>query len=166
MPSTYTPIATQTANGSTAFFDFSSIPQTYTDLILVVGGSTGDSAPFLRLNSNTSTVYSSTRLRGDGSSASSGRRTRGDGGPNDTRFEIGLGSVSEVVTNIFQIMNYTNTTTNKTVCCRANQAGAAVTFSVGLYSSTSAITALRVGNTNSNNLTSGTVLTLYGIKAA
>jgi len=79
---------------------------------------------------------------------------------------IGLGSVSEIVTNIFHIMNYTNTTTNKTVMCRANQASTAVTLSVGLYNSTSAITALRVGNTHSNNLTSGTVLTLYGIKAA
>jgi hypothetical protein len=163
---TYEAIATQTANGSTAFFDFSSIPQTYTDLILVIGGSTGDSAPFIRFNSNTSPVYSSTRLRGDGSSATSGRRTRGDGAPNDTRFEMGLGSSNEIVTNIFHIMNYSNTTTNKTVLCRANQASTAVTAQVGLYGSTSAINAIRVGNTNSNNLSSGTVISLYGIASA
>jgi len=166
MPKTYEPIATQTSNGSTSIFTFSSIPQTYTDLVLIIGGSTGDSAPFLRLNSNTSPVYSSTRLRGDGGSATSGRRTRGDGAPNDTRFEIGLGSLSEVVTNIFHIMNYTNTTNNKTVMCRADQASTAVTLSVGLYNSTSAITTLTIGNTNSNNWPSGTVLTVYGIKAA
>jgi hypothetical protein len=166
MPATYEPIATQTANGSTAFFDFSSIPQTYTDLVLVIGGSTGDSAPFVRFNSDTSLIYSSTRLRGDGSSASSGRRVRADGSPNDTRFEMGLGSSSEIVTNIFHIMNYSNTTTNKTVLCRANQASTAVTLQVGLYGSNSAINAIRVGNTNSNNLSSGTVITIYGIKAA
>lgn len=163
---TYVAIATQTANGSTTFFDFSSIPQTYTDLILVIGGSTGDSAPFVRLNSDTSPIYSSTRLRGDGSSASSGRRLRADGAPNDTRFEIGLGSANEIVTNIFHIMNYSNTTTNKTVLCRANQTSSAVTVQVGLYGSNSAISAIRVGNTNSNALSSGTVISLYGIAAA
>ena len=163
MPTTYTPIATQTADGSTIFFDFSSIPQTYTDLILVISGSTGDSAPFIRLNSNTSPIYSSTSLQGNGTSATSSRRLRADGAPNDTRFEIGLGSSNEIVTNIFNIMNYTNTTTNKTVLCRANQAGVAVKLSVGLYGSTSAINAIRVGNTNSNALSSGTVLSLYGI---
>jgi len=166
MPSTYEPIATRTADGSTAFFDFSSIPQTYTDLILVIGGSTGDSAPFIRLNSDTSKIYSSTRLRGDGSSSSSGRRVRADGSPNDTRLEVGLGSSNEIVTNTFHLMNYTSTTTNKTVLCRANQASSAVHFSVGLYGSNSAINAIRVGNTNSNALSSGTVISIYGIKAA
>jgi hypothetical protein len=163
---TYESIATQTANGSTIFFDFSSIPQTYTDLILVIGGSTGDSAPFVRFNSDTSPLYSSTRLRGDGSSASSGRRVRADGAPNDTRLEIGLGSSNEIVTNIFHIMSYSNTTTNKTVLCRANQASGAVTAQVGLYGSNSAINAIRVGNTNSNAFSSGTAISLYGIKAA
>ena len=163
---TYEPIATQTANGSTALFDFSSISGAYTDLILVIGGSAGDSAPFIRFNSDSYLIYSSTRLQGNGTSATSGRRLRADGSPNDTRLEIGLGSVSEQVTNIFHIMNYANTTTNKTVLCRANQAGVAVQLAVGLYGSTNAITAIRVGNTNSNNLTSGTVMTLYGIAAA
>jgi hypothetical protein len=166
MPSTYEPIATQTANGSTSFYDFSSISQNYTDLILVIGGSTGDSPPFIRLNSDSSLIYSSTRLRGDGSSPSSGRRVRADGSPNDTRLEVGLGSSNEVVTNIFHLMNYSSTTTNKTILCRANQASNAVHFSVGLYGSNSAINAIRVGNTNSNPLSSGTVMSIYGIKAA
>jgi hypothetical protein len=166
MPNTYEDIATQTSNGSTSIFTFSSIPQTYTDLVLVIGGSTGDSAPFVRLNSDSSKIYSSTRLRGDGSSASSSRRVRADGSPNDTRFEMGLGSSNEIVSNIFYIMNYSNTTTNTTVMCRANQASSAVHFSVGLYGSNSAVSTLTIGNTNSNNWTSGTVITLYGIKAA
>lgn len=166
MPATYEPIATQTANGSDIFFDFASIPQTYTDLVLVIGGATGDSAPFLRFNSDSSTLYSCTKLRGDGSSVTSSRVARGAGAPNDTRLEMGLGSASEQVTNIFHIVGYSSTTIYKTVLCRANQASTAVLFSVGLYGSTSAITAIRVGNTNSNPLTSGTVITLYGIKAA
>ena len=72
MASTYTAIATQTASGSTTALTFSSIPQTYTDLVIVcllTAGNTGDA--YLRYNSDTGTNYSDTALRGNGSAASS-----------------------------------------------------------------------------------------------
>lgn len=163
---TYVALATYTANGSTTFYDFSSISQAYTDLVLVIGGSTGDSSPFLRFNSDSSLLYSNTRLTGNGSAASSGRTSRGGGSPNDTRLEVGVGSSSEQVTNIYHIMNYSNTTTQKTVLCRANQASSYVVAYAGLWGSTAAISAIRLGNTNSNPYTSGTVMSLYGIAAA
>lgn len=167
MATTYEPIATQTANGSSSFHDFSSIPATYTDLVIIIGGSVGDSGPFLRFNSDSSALYSHTRLFGNGTSAGSGRFLRGAGAPNDTRMEIGLGSLSEIVTNIYHIMNYADTTTHKTILCRGSQAGVNGAYlAAGLYGSTNAISAIRLGNTNSNPYSSGTVMTLYGIKAA
>lgn len=163
---TYVALATYTANGSTNFYDFSSISQAYTDLVLIIGGSTGDSGPFLRFNSDSSLLYSNTRLTGNGTDASVGRFNRASGSPNDTRMELGLGSSSEQVTNIYHIMNYSSTTTYKTVLCRGNQASSYVIAYAGLWGSTAAISAIRLGNTNSNPYTSGTVMSLYGIAAA
>lgn len=163
---TYVALATQTANGSSNFYDFTSISQAYTDLVLVIGGATGDSSPFLRFNSDSSLLYSNTRLTGDGASASSGYTSRAGGSPNDTRLEIGVGTLSEQVTNIYQIMNYSNTTTNKQILCRASQATAYIIAYVGQWGSTAAISSIRLGNTNSNPYPSGTVMTLYGIAAA
>jgi hypothetical protein len=82
--STYTPIATTTLGSSTSSYTFSSIPQTYTDLVLIVSGygaaSDGNSI-VCRVGNGTvdsGTNYSTTRLSGSGSSASSGRSSGSD----------------------------------------------------------------------------------------
>ena len=74
--STYTPIARQTLGSAAASVTFSSIPQGYTDLVLVMnlGAATSDYVQIV-LNSDTAnTLYSGTYLLGNGSSASSGAR--------------------------------------------------------------------------------------------
>lgn len=162
MPATYEPISTQTlANNTTATVTFSSIPSTYTDLILVFGGTrtTGASDIFLRFNSDTATNYSRTYLSGNGSSAASAR------GSNETAFNGG-GYVQTVIgSSIFQIFNYANTTTFKTVLARTNYTDVAVSAYVGLWRATpAAITTIDVGT--GNFFASGSTFTLYGIKAA
>ena len=156
--STYSTIATTTLGSAQSSVSFSSFSG-YTDLVLVVAGvgSTFTSV-YLNFNSDTGSNYSRTVLDGNGTSATSDRET------NQTRMRVGVTDTGQG-TNIFQIMNYSNTTTNKTVIARGSAAGNLVRASVGLWRSTAAITSLDIGP-NSGTFSTGTVLTLYGIAAA
>ena len=165
MPNTYESIGTFTFSGSQATVTFTSIPETYTDLVLVV--SALSSAPvYVRPNNDSTAAYSLTRLGGNGTSAYTGRFVRGAGAPNDRRLELGAGVSAEIAVNIFHFMNYSDTTTLKTVLCRANAVSSEVKLSAGLYNSTAAIFSIEVGNTNSANFNAGGTASLYGIKAA
>jgi len=161
MPATYEPIATQSLGTAQASVTFSSIPATYTDLVLVFNG-TAASAQFmeLRFNGDTATNYSATRLLGNGSVTLSDRTST-----QDVMFVGNLHTAQ--TTNILQIMNYANTTTFKTVLCRSNQAGAQVSARVGLWRKTpEAITTIFVRPSGGANFSIGCEFTLYGIKAA
>lgn len=164
MPKTYEPIATTTLGSSAASYTFSSIPSTFTDLRLVVNGvQTGTSGnPYITLNSDTGTNYSITVLSGNGSSATSSRSS-------NAAF-IYFGITAEVRnTMIFMgtvdLMNYKNTTTNKTVLARAGNASFGTDAIVGLWRNTAAITSITV-DLDAGNWNTGTTFTLYGIKAA
>jgi hypothetical protein len=163
MPNTYESIATQTLS-STSAVTFSSIPGTYTDLVLVISGLTASATDInIRVNGDSGTNYSTTYLTGNGSSAASFRST------NQTKMTImyysatGTGSSPNV--SLVQFMNYSNTTTNKTVLARSNNANSGVDANVHLYRSTSAITSMEISG-QSGNFVSGTVMSLYGIKSA
>lgn len=163
MAKTYEPIATQTLGSSSSSVTFSSIPATYTDLILIFNG-TGTSGSAndmgLRLNGDTGTNYSNTLIYGTGSVAGSGRHT-------GLTFLRGWYLSSTAQTNcIFNVMNYSNTTTFKTVIGRSNISNAEVDAAVGLYRSTSAISSLSLTPQGGAQFTTGSVFTLYGIKAA
>ena len=161
--STYTPIATQTLGSATASVTFSSISGAYTDLVLIFNG-TGTSGTAddigLRLNGDTGTNYSNTLIYGTGSVAGSGRHT-------GLTFLRGwyLSSTAQT-TCIFNVMNYSNTTTFKTVIGRSNISNAEVDAAVGLYRSTSAITSLSLTPQGGPSFTVGSMFTLYGIAAA
>lgn len=159
MPSTYEPIATNSPSGGTSTVTFSSIPATYTDLIVVLSGSTGGADTIgLRFNSDSGSNYSYTQVFGDGSSAGSVRAT------NETFSRVGPMYNSQSIT-IANVMNYANTTTNKTVIARANNAGNQVNALVSLWRNTAAISTLSV-NAIFGSFNSGTVITLYGVKSA
>ena len=71
---TYTPIATQTTSGSTGAVTFSSIPQTYTDLVVVINTSlSGLCNSLLQFNGDTGSNYSGTVIGGSGSAPITGR---------------------------------------------------------------------------------------------
>lgn len=159
---TYTPIATTTLGSSTTSYTFSSIPSTYTDLVLVVAGTftNTNSGGNLRLNGDTGTSYSTTTLRGTGTTVYSTRST-------GRSFIAGNedGSSSGQWNYIWNIMSYANTSIYKTVSVRANDAGSYVADTVGLWRSASAINSVTF-ITFDPGISAGTTLTLYGIAAA
>lgn len=161
MPSTYEKIATAAGTGSNTTLTFSSIPSTYTDLVLVINGSlsTGNNTR-MTFNNDSGSNYSMTVVSGDGSSASS---YRDSGQPNFQYMGYTDSSISNFIINI---LNYSNTTTYKTFLHRRNLAGGQVSANVGLYRSTSAVNRVDVFSATGATWTTSTTATLYGIKAA
>jgi len=159
---TYKPIATTSISSATADFTFSSIPGTYTDLVLVmnvIASSNTANYVYLQYNGDTGSNYSTTILASNGSSAQSVRFT------NRTNFNIDYWATpqTEVGNRIVQIQNYSNTTTFKTGLLRANRAGGGTDATVGLWRSTAAITSIKI-TCDSGTFASGSAFTLYGIE--
>ena len=165
---TYEPIATTTLSSSQNTVTFSSIPQTYTDLVLVmnpISDTATNSFPYLRFNGDSGSNYSRTMIAGTGSVAESDR------GSNESQGYFIYSTVVETnaaFNAILNINNYSNTTTNKTYLSRINVASGTrprVEALVGLWRSTSAINQI-VLYCGPNNFVSGSTFTLYGITAA
>jgi hypothetical protein len=156
--STYTPIASQTLSTSAPSVTFSSIPQGYTDLVLVFNGTiTSASLYRCQLNGDTGSNYSRTQLQGDGSSASAGNAA------NISTMQLGYIGTTAQSNVITQFMNYSNSTTNKTVLSRNNNAADQVGAWVNLWRNTSAITSIVLSQA-SGDFASGSTFTLYGIQ--
>lgn len=160
---TYDAIASTTISAATAsVVVMSNIPSTYTDLVMVFSGGINGSNKELSLtmNSDTGSNYSWTRMLGDGAAASSSR------GTNVTKIENVVSN--EICTAIYHFMNYSNTTTNKTVLSRTSVASSRAATYVGLYrpTSTAAITSITLTAETGSTINSGTTITLYGITAA
>jgi hypothetical protein len=161
MPKSYEPIATQTLGSAASYVTFSSIPSTYTDLVLIIIGTvSSEGAARFQCNGDTSTNYSTTLLFGNGSSALSGRAANQNFGA--------IGRIGTVVSNsIIHFMNYANTTTAKTVISRGNTSNLFVTAQATLWRATpAAITSIVLTPENAANWDTGCTFTLYGIKAA
>jgi hypothetical protein len=159
MASTYTPIATQTLGSAAASVTFSSISQGYTDLVIVYNGiSSTDDQNYFRYNNDTGSNYSRTFLFGNGTAVGSNRSS------NET-FLYGPFSLSTPVTNIAQIMNYSNSTTYKTTLIRSGGAANSTIATVGLWRSTNPITNVTI-TTQSGTFNTGSIFSLYGIAAA
>ena len=63
-------------------------------------------------------------------------------------------------------MNYSNTSTAKTVNSRAGAIPTNVGMTIGTRRNTAAITTIDISATTSNTIASGSKFTLYGISAA
>jgi hypothetical protein len=165
LPSTMIPIATNTLTTSTASVTFSSIPQGYTDLVLVINATSNvANAPTLQFNGDTGSNYSSTAVIGNGSAASSNRTS------NQSVIYYGgwINGFSSTASGnaIIHIMNYSNTTTNKTTLNRFNVASIEVDAVVGLWRNTAAITSITLSISGGATYSSSSTFTLYGVKAA
>lgn len=175
MAATYEPIATHTLGSSAASYTFSSIPSSFTDLVLVT--QTRNDSPFqyddiwICFNGDTTNAnYSVTRLQGNGTSATSNYSTSSNDGAGTRSWILsdnGAGSGIFGI-GITHIMNYANTTTYKTAISRSNtQANESVRAAVGLWRNTSAISSIKLSIRNeTTNFIAGCTFTLYGIKAA
>ena len=160
MASTYEKIATTTLGSASATVTFSSIPATYTDLVLIGNGSTSTGQSLgVRFNSDTGSNYSNTNLYGSGSSATSGR----DSSVNEA-YPLNWYTTFDG-TLLLNVQNYSNTTTYKTTLARGGNAGNYVWNSVLLWRSTAAINAITISATGAN-LSTGSTFTLYGILKA
>jgi hypothetical protein len=164
---TYTQIASTTLGSAAASVTFSSIASTYTDLVLVCNGlvTSNSETPALQFNGDTGSNYSWTLLSGDGTSATSGRSTSGASLTVIPSAWSGGWSSTSNSNAIFNIQNYSNATTYKTVLSRNNNVGSRVNTSVGLWRNTAAITSI-VCLATSTTFQTGATFNLYGIAAA
>lgn len=164
---TYSSIATTTLGSAAASYTFTSIPSTYTDLVMVVqtrhsGSGDGNWVQALP-NSSTASSYGNTYLQGSGTTATSGRySSRNDG------YFIGLCNSTSLTIITTQFMNYANSTTYKTAISRSNASSTDGTMAlVHLWAQTTAISSIKVQiESGSVNLVAGSILSLYGIAAA
>jgi hypothetical protein len=170
MAKTYEPISTQTASGSASTITFSSIPATYTDLVLVanIAAASGSFGSLIQFNSDTTTNYGQTVLYGDGASAASVRSASGSS--INLNYYGDATTVALAQTIIINIMNYANTTTYKTFISRAGNADgtyAGLSAIVGLWKKApEAINSITIKTVSGGNYSSTSTFTLYGIKAA
>jgi hypothetical protein len=172
MPSTYTPIATSTVSGTSTFqVTFSSVSTTYTDIVLIVSArsdfaSVSDQLLFRVGNGtlDTGNNYSRTELYGDGASALSTRAS------NDSWIRAGFAipgastASGTFSTNIMNLMNYSNTSINKTFLLKGGAVSGWTTAYVNLWRNTAAINTIQIFCGN-GNFVAGSTMTLYGIKA-
>jgi hypothetical protein len=170
MTSTYEIIASQTISGtSTISVTFSSIPQTFTDLRVVVstGYSWTDTLMDMDLNGNSSSIYSGNDLNGTGSSVTTGNVN------NQVKFNNAgwypyPGDATVPGSATYDFNNYTDTNMFKSVLMRVNQVNVLTSARIGLFRSTSAISSIRFffGAYGDPKFTAGSSFTLYGIKGA
>jgi hypothetical protein len=165
--STYTPIATTTLSSAVSSYTFTSIPSTYTDLVLIgnFGTTVAGNSTRIQVGSgsiNTGGEYSYVFTYGTGSSAVSTQYGR------DTSIYAGYCSTANLQNNwVVNFQNYSNTTTKKLIHQRFNNASGSVVTVLGLYHAAgfAAINQIRV-LTLGDNLLAGSTFTLYGIAAA
>jgi len=174
MAATYDVISTQTLASTSATVTLSSISQLYTDLVLVTqsrASTTGtyDTDIGIRFNGDTSLVYSRTAMYGEGSNASSFRAT-GEGCIFGAVHPLSSGTANVWGIANYNIMNYSQANTYKTVLVRSSCNGASaddVRALVGLWRGTpAAITSLSLILASGGSFAIGSTFTLYGIKAA
>jgi hypothetical protein len=164
MANTYVAIATVTVgSGGAASIDFTSIPQTYTDLHLLVSireETSATAVAFIKFN-NTTANRSERYLQGNGSSAVSGTTTVLQFiacQPSDTANTFGNASI--------YIPNYTSSNYKSVSSDSVSENNATGAFSrlvAGLWSNTSAINQITI-TTDTGDVAQYSTATLYGIK--
>jgi hypothetical protein len=165
MPNTFELIASSTVGaGGASTITFSSIPSTYTDLVLRLSTRTSDSvgAANMTMSINGSSANQTNKyLFGNGTSASSGSGTNWDAGIQGSTFT----SNTFTITDIY-IPNYAGTT-NKSASLEYATENNATTSSLVmealLWSNTAAITSLSVAY---SNIVQYSTAYLYGVKNA
>jgi hypothetical protein len=166
MPNTITPIASVTVGASgTGSFEFTSIPQTYTDLIIKMSTRstyTGGTANTIQISLNGSTAsFTGKSIDGEASTATSGSAARSIGATPSATATASTFSNGEIY-----FPNYTSSN-NKSFSYEVAGENNATTgvytiLGSGLFSNVAAITSISI-STNVNNWAQDTTATLYGV---
>ena len=153
-------------SGGAAYVEFTSIPQTYTDLNIVISGRNTSSGDWFSMNFNGSTsTFTGKQIFANASAAYSYSKTDNN--------EYGVIPNSSTTANTFgstslYIPNYTSSN-NKSFSIDSvtenNGATAYAVFTAGLWSTSSAITSVRL-TISANTFTEHTTAYLYGISNA
>ena len=180
MANTYVAIATVTvASSGATIIDFTSIPQTYTDLCVMLSARTdrndGDYDNLKITFNNSTTGYSARTLGAVLGSTFSGQNL----GQSDAIYTMAYGSTQTLPANIFSnvflyIPNYTgsNNKTFNTEMGYANSKSSApnndwlLIVGSGLWSNTSAITSIKLDPEYGSKFVQYSTATIYGIKNA
>lgn len=152
---TYDLLDSVTLSSSSSSVTFSSIDQSYRDLVLVGEhlGSGGIASFYVTLNGDTGSNYSMVWMSGTGSTSSGSTTT--------TQFS-GLSATTTVATlNIFNIMDYSATDKHKSVLTRSNTP-TFVQARAQRWANTSAVTSMTIDGQN-NPFASGSTFYLYGV---
>jgi hypothetical protein len=170
MANTFEPIATVSVPSPTGSITFSSIPQTYTDLCLMISARSVVAGTFsdeLMSFNNVNQDYTNIYTYGNGSSAFQGSNAySGQGG-----FIGGMpgnGATANTYSNkMVYIPEYTSSNYKAYSVDSAAETNATLAYIhmlAGLWSQTSAITSIVLKTDNLANYNTGTIATLYGIK--
>ena len=169
MANTYTLIGSTVVSGSSAAsMSFSSIPNTYTDLVLRVSSRINDANNWmdfaLSFNGVTTATYPDIIIYGSGSAA--GGTT--DNGPGViTRTSTTANTASTFGNSEIYIPNYLSSNykcVNSDAVSENNETAAITCFTAGLWKNTSAITSITLTPINSATFTQYSTAYLYGIK--
>ena len=168
MAATYELIASNTLTTSAASVTFSSIPATYTDLVLRWSARCDTTTENVDIQLNAATTnYSLTYLDGYGSSGTaSGRLTTGLVGIRVYGMTNSNNTANTFGSAEFYLPNYANSTNkpNSTFAVTETNGTVALIQAVaGLRSNTDAVSSLKLA-TGSGNFVSGSSFFLYGIK--
>lgn len=168
MPNTMTLISSATVGaGGAASIDFTSIPQTYTDLVLKLSlrnalADVWDNAD-IAFNGIT-TTYTNLQLRGNGSTATSAKSTT-QPAINYWHVVSNSATASTFGNAEIYIPNYTGSA-NKSVSVDSvteqNATSSAATLTAGLWAHSAAITSIKITGNGSNFVQHSTAY-LYGI---
>lgn len=164
---TYSTINKITITSATPSVTFTSIPQNFTDLEIIVTGTydTADATFGLQFNSDTTGSYYDVDAYGNGSSHGSYRRN------GETYMQAGWypypsAQATPGISKI-NIFSYANTNINKTVLEKCGLGGGGgVYMRAGTWVKTEAITSITVVMSDNANFGAGTTLTLNGIQSA
>jgi hypothetical protein len=154
---TYIGLANLTLSSSDASVEFSSIPDTYRDLVLVTQTkATANTYGRVRINGETGSIYTRVRMLGNSGGASSTSNTL-------TAFDLSDLNTTDWNLDIVQFLDASATDKHKSVLIRSSQTNVSeVSAHAGRAATTSRITSITV-LTNSNSFASGSTFALYGI---
>lgn len=164
-------ISSQTLGSSAASVTFSSIPSTYTDLVVKasVRSSANSNGPSmgLVLNNNTTAIYSFTRLQGNGSAGTASSQFSGQNA-GDVSYANGSLTDANTFNNMeIYIPSYTasqNKPISSITMVERNNTIAYINAVANLFSSTAAISSVQITESSGNNFVTGSSFYLYGIK--